>query len=117
MDTAVIKLNSLADAVGAATEDDDFFSVGFLSLVFLLVGRIIVGCIGLEFGSTGIHQFIYRQNILFFPQLPDIILRGTGQICQLLVGETSLFAKSQEFRIQPLKTALGDFPFCFDDLL
>ena len=38
MDAAVIKLYSLADAVGAATEDDDLFAVASNGFVFLLVG-------------------------------------------------------------------------------
>jgi hypothetical protein len=38
MDTAVIKLNALADAIRAAAEDDDLLSYGFPSLVFLFVG-------------------------------------------------------------------------------
>ena len=37
MDTAVIKLNSLADTVGASTENDYFFTISFYRFIFLFV--------------------------------------------------------------------------------
>jgi len=38
MYTTVVKFNALADPVGAAAKDDDFFSCRFYSFIFLLIG-------------------------------------------------------------------------------
>ena len=62
MDAAVVKLYSLSDSVGATAEDNDFFTITSECLVFLLVGRITIRSVRFKFSTTGIYQFIYRDN-------------------------------------------------------
>ena len=61
VDTAVIKLDALADAVGPAPQNHDLGAVGLARFVFLFVGGVIIRCGGFEFRRTGIHQFIHRH--------------------------------------------------------
>ena len=49
---AVIKFNSLPDAVWPAAQDHDFFLWRRRGLIFFLVGRIKIGCEALEFGGA-----------------------------------------------------------------
>ena len=55
---AIVELDALADAVGAAAQDDDFLARSRRRLVFLLVGRVEIRRMGLEFRSAGIHLLV-----------------------------------------------------------
>ena len=43
-------------------------------LVLLLVGRVVVGGVGLEFGGAGVDQLVDRQDAELLPQAADIVL-------------------------------------------
>ena len=55
---AVVEFNALADAVGAAAENHDFFAAGGFGLAFFFVGGIQVGRAGGEFGGAGVHALV-----------------------------------------------------------
>ena len=56
---AVVELDALADAVGAAAQDDHRFLVGNgQSFVLLLVGGVEVRSVGLELGRAGVHRLV-----------------------------------------------------------
>ncbi len=57
VDAAVVELDALADAVRPAAEDHHLLAVaGFDLVVAAVVGRVIIGRVGLELGGAGIHQ-------------------------------------------------------------
>ncbi|EKD36982.1 MAG: hypothetical protein ACD_75C01301G0001 [uncultured bacterium] len=60
MDAAVVELDALTDAVGAAAEDHDFLPLGLYRFIFLFVGRIEVRRIGFELGRAGVDQLVDR---------------------------------------------------------
>ncbi len=92
MNTAVIKFNALADAVGTAAQDNHFFSVRHPGFAFAFIGGVIVRGDRPEFCGTGIHQFIYRNNAKVFSFPFDLLVcQSTGQIGQLHVGEPIFF--------------------------
>ncbi len=51
---AVIELDALADAVGAAAEDHDFLAIGWVGFAGGFVGGVEVGREAFEFGGAGI---------------------------------------------------------------
>ena len=100
MDAAVIELDALADAVGAAAEDHDFaFGAGHGLVVAAIVGGIIVRRVGLEFGGAGVHQTVAGHQ----PELPaqgaDGVLGLAGEMGDLAVGETEGFGFGQEVAV------------------
>src|SRR5687767_9930945 len=59
MATAIVKLDSLANAVGPAAEDHDAFSPGRFGwdLVFGFVRRVVVWRVGFELGGARVDRF------------------------------------------------------------
>ena len=62
MHAAVVELDALADAVGAATQDHDLVATGRRSLALVLVGRIQVGGGGGELGRAGVDALEHRAH-------------------------------------------------------
>ena len=65
MHTAIVKLDALPDAVGAAAQHHDFFAIRgcrFALRAFGLIGGIQVRGVGAEFGGTGIHPLVDRAH-------------------------------------------------------
>ena len=58
VNTAVVKLDALTDAIGPAAEDDDLSPGSRVGLALIFEGRIQVGGRGLEFGSAGVDGFV-----------------------------------------------------------
>jgi hypothetical protein len=66
VDAAVIEFNALADAVGAAAEDHDFFGlVVFDFVVAAVVGGIIIRRVGLKLGGAGVHEAVAGDDASF----------------------------------------------------
>ncbi len=63
MDAAVVELDALADAVGAAAQHHDFGAVGRFGLALFLIGGIQIGGAGGEFGGAGIHPLVDRMHV------------------------------------------------------
>ena len=62
VDAAVVELDPLADAVGAAAEDHDLLAIGRRRLAFALVGGVEVGGVGLELGAAGVDPLVDRAD-------------------------------------------------------
>ena len=60
---AVVKLNTLADTVGAAAENHHFFAVARACFALFFVSGIQIGGVGLEFRRTSIHALIHRVQL------------------------------------------------------
>ena len=69
MAAAVIELDSLPDAIGAAAEDGDFRPVAGVGLVFFLVRGVKIRSEGLKFGGAGIDALENGLNAQFTPAL------------------------------------------------
>ncbi len=64
MAAAIIKLNPLANAIGATAEDHRLGLVRLKGFAFAFVGGILIGCEGGKFGSAGVDGFVGGQNLL-----------------------------------------------------
>ena len=80
---AVVELDALADAVGAAAQDHDFAPVGLAGLVFPLVGGVKIGGVGLELGGAGVHQLVDRIDAVLPAQPADMLLVAAPEVGQL----------------------------------
>ena len=59
---AVVELDALADAVGAAAEDHDLAPRGRVGLALVLVGRVEVRGVRLELGRAGVDALVDRGD-------------------------------------------------------
>ena len=67
MTTAVVKLNSLPDAIRAGTEDHDLAAIGGRGLAFRFVGRIQIGRERFKLGAAGVNALVDRNNSQALP--------------------------------------------------
>src|SRR5215213_2351982 len=60
MHTTIVKLYSLANAIGAAAENNNFSLIGNLAFIFMAFfeSRIEIRCLCLKLSAAGIHHFI-----------------------------------------------------------
>ena len=100
MDAAVVELDALADAIGAAAEDHDFFP-GRLAhfVVATVISRIVVWRVSFELGGAGIDQAIAGNEADFFPIGTNGVLGLAGEMGNLAVGKTERLGLGQQFRI------------------
>ena len=92
MDAAVIKLDSLADAIGPAAQNHDLpLSGGPPLIIAAIIRRVIVRCVGLELRRTGINQPIAGHKAEAFALGANCLLGLLGQMGDLLVGEPERF--------------------------
>uniref|UniRef100_A0A0N4ZAR3 NAD-specific glutamate dehydrogenase n=1 Tax=Parastrongyloides trichosuri TaxID=131310 RepID=A0A0N4ZAR3_PARTI len=91
---AVVELDALADAVGAAAQDDDLLAIrgGGLAGRDLaqgagLIGRIHIGGGGGELGGAGVDALEHRAHVKGAAGLADLALGVAGQLGQARVGE------------------------------
>ena len=80
---AVVELDALADAVGAAAQDHDLVPFGPAGLVFPLVGGVKVGGVGLELGGAGVHQLVDRIDAVLPAHLGDMLLVAAPEVGEL----------------------------------
>ena len=95
MDATVVKLDSLADPVGASAQNHDLRLI-FLNRIFI---RGIIG--GIEVGAVLSTADMDALPGLFHPQRDtagsDVILRDFKELAQILVGKTVLLGGDQHF--------------------
>ncbi len=82
---AVVELDALPDAVGAAAQDDHLAPLGDPDLVFLLIGGVVVGGVGLELRRAGVHQFVDRLDAVGRPGGSHGLFRGAAEPAELHV--------------------------------
>ncbi len=107
MYAAVIKFDSLADAVRTTAQHHDFAFLGRLRLAFFLVCRIHVGGAGGEFGGAGIHPFVYRAHAKSPASCAQHRLVAIEQFSQPGIGKAAAFQDSQFICAQCIQL----FPF------
>ena len=134
VNAAVIELDALPDAVGAAAQDDDFLTRSRRGLVFLLIGGIEIRRMGLELRGTGIHLLVDGPHTQAVPRrahqfLLNALLSGNLQITESVLlqiaeaelvieqaGRGGLFFQFDEFgqmRQEPGVDARGAVYFIF----
>ena len=95
---AVVELDPLADAVRPAAEDHDPLLAGLLGrgFVFVLVGRVVVGRVGLELGGAGIDRLERGHDAPPLALGADVHLGRAPDRGQLPVGEAELLGLAQQ---------------------
>ena len=102
---AVVELDALADAVGAAAEDDDAGLFADAGLVFFLVGRVVVGREGLELGRAGIDQLEDGLDAAAVSFAADLLLAGAPGVGELAVGEAVALGLAQQVGADAVEAA------------
>ncbi len=87
--TAVVELNSLPDAIGAAAENDDFLLICRSGFVFLFVGRIKIRCEAFKLRGASVDALIDRHHAVLLAQVAHLLLpfQAPGG-CQPAIGES-----------------------------
>ena len=91
MNAAIIELDALADAIRTAAENHDSGFGAASRFVFVTVGRVVIRCIGLEFGGAGIDQSVGGHDAEAGAQRADFWFGCGGEVGQLAVGEAEAF--------------------------
>src|SRR5919107_4753789 len=87
VDAGVVELDALADAVGAAAEDDDGGVLLAPDLVLLFVGGVVVGRARRELTGAGIDGLVGRRDSESPSDAPNNLHRRPRSSCDGLVGE------------------------------
>ena len=87
MHARVIELDALTNAVGARAEDDDGLTLARAHLVFLVVGRVVVGRTSSKLGSTGVNGLEDWVDAEGTAHFAHSILRQATHSGDLAVGE------------------------------
>ena len=110
MTTAIVKLNPLANPVGATTQDHYFLSItrqgfrfrrhGFRFVTSQhqtagFIGGVVVGRVGFKFGGAGVHGFVNRHNAQAFAIGPHFVFAGFGGVGNLSIAEALLLGRQQ----------------------
>ncbi len=95
---AVVELDPLADAVRAAAEDHDLLFLRRPRLVFPVIGRVVVGRVGLELRGAGIHQLVAGDDPLLPAQYANGFLVRTQALRDLRVAEAHALRRQQRVR-------------------
>ena len=112
MDTAVVELDALADAVGATAQDHDLGAragIGFalrLQHAVALVGAVHIGGVGGELGGAGVDPLIDRMHAQECTPFGDRRFAEVGQRRQAFVGEAQPL-QTPQFHLPARQTALA----------
>ena len=103
MNAAIVELDALADAVGAAAQHHDLLAVGGPGLALLLVGRVHVGGVGGELAGAGVDPLVDRADAEGVAAVPYRPLAAAQQFGEAMVGETLLLDLEQGGGVQLLQ--------------
>ena len=117
MHAAIVKLDALPDAIGAATKNHDLLAVGRLGLALFIVGRIQVGGLGSELGSAGVHPFVDRPHVQRMTQRTHRVLVGAYQLGDAPIRKALALEQAQFVGAQAFQRACGDGFLDLDELL
>src|SRR5439155_13939396 len=106
MATAIIELNPLPDPVRTASQDDDLLSIPRAGLIFLFVGRVKVGRIGLELGRACIYALVHRNDAIIAPLRRNITRLRIYQERNTGVGKAGSFSFGEKIRRQAVDSVL-----------
>src|ERR1041384_3436926 len=92
---AVVKLDSLPDAVWTRTEDHDLASIGRRCFVFSFVSRVEVRRVRFKLGAARVYSFINRHDSQTLPISTNFILGTLSQVGETTIGQCYLLESSQ----------------------
>ena len=101
MNAAIIKLDTLAYAIGAAAEDHHLPPFAWFGLAFgwpravSLVDRVHISCLYVELGGAGINPLVDRPDLQCSALVGNLARRITGQFRQACVGEAHFLEVEQ----------------------
>src|SRR5581483_6703016 len=98
VDTAVIELDSLPDAVWPTTKDDDFLFPRIAPLILVAVSRIIIRRVSLELGGAGIDEAIRRRDAEALTAIADVLRLDAKKVTELHIGKSVLFPNAHRRR-------------------
>ena len=84
---AVVELDALADAVGAAAEDHDLAAGRWAHLALVLVGRVVVRRVGVELGAAGVDGLERGDHAGRLAAAPHFAGRHAPEVAELRVAE------------------------------
>ena len=102
MHTAIVKLDSLTDAVGPAPQDDDSIFSRLANFAFVFIGRVKIRCLGSELGTTRVDRFIGRQHAGTFACRTNDALVSRPQPRQLSIAEPESLGATPTLAIKGL---------------
>ena len=79
VDAAVVELDALADAVRSAAEDHDLLFLAGAGLVFVAVGGIVIGRVGLELRGAGVDEAVGGEDARGLAGGADLRLGAVGE--------------------------------------
>ena len=100
VDRAVVELDALADANGAAADDERLGAGRRLGLVLLLVGAVKVGRERLELRGAGVDHLVHGADVPVLAQAANLL---RGHVCQLAhhgVGESQPLRLPHQLAVQ-----------------
>ncbi len=96
VDATVVELDALADAVGAAAENHDLLLVAVADFVELVVvGRVVVGRVGFEFGGAGVDEAVGGVEVELVANLADFFFCRSPSSGDLPIGEAKGFCSAE----------------------
>ena len=87
MNGGVVEFDALPDADGTRAEYDHFLPVRNDALVLLLIGRVKIGNIALEFRSAGVDHLVDRGDAVLPAQFEDRLFGHVPEAGDRTVGE------------------------------
>ena len=113
MHAAVVKLDTLTDAVGAAAQNHDFLLAAIHSrtIVFNLIAGIEVFCIP---GAADMHTLPFFHNARLDTRLADCLFLYVQNLRQVFVGESVALCLAQGFSIRNTACQFLDRFFLFN---
>ena len=107
MHAAVIELDPLADAVGAAAQNHDLPPGGGIGLAFLFVGRVQIGRRGRELCGAGVHALVDRVQAELAPPAAHVMLLARHQMPDAGIGKSLAFQRPQPWELQAVEALLA----------
>ena len=95
MDAAVVELNTLADAVGAAPQDHDLLFIGYRVVVRRVIGGIEIRTV---LGAAHMDAVPGFHHADLFSCVTDIVFGYVQDLAEVFVGKAVLFGLGQGFR-------------------
>src|ERR1044072_1073030 len=96
--TAVVKLDSLPDAVWPGAEDHDLARVGGRCFAFRFVSRIKIGRERFKLGAASVDALVDWNNAEAFAVLANFVFRFAGDVRKPAIRERHFLELAQQFR-------------------
>ena len=93
---AVVEFDTLADADGAAADDDGLLTLKRQGLILLVVGAVIIRGGSLEFGGAGVHGLVDGPQAPLVALVAHLLRQHVRQRAHLAVGKAHPFCRFQQ---------------------